>query len=212
MLMLAGFMLLAVATPVLPDPGVPRLQVVADLEAGVDLDTEDVREIAAGIRRIWRKHVDVVVTSRGDFSGGVSGELRLVMTNRMLRDSDSSGLGWIEFVNGRPQSTITISVAAVRALMRSGSWRGKPFEQLPQIAGRHFVRRAIMRAAAHEVGHYVLRTRVHARSGLMRPTFTIDEIMDGRSQLERLEPADIARLHDTAPQLAGHTDERETRE
>ena len=161
-------------------------------------------EIAAGVKSIWRGHVDVVVTSRGDFSAGVDDTLTLVITNRTLRDSDSSGLGWIEFVNGEPQPAITISMAAVKSLLRAGSWRGKPFDQWPPLASRYFVRRAIVRAAAHEVGHYLLRTRMHAPSGLMRPTFTIDEIMDGRPQLVTLTPADVARLRSTVPQLAGH--------
>ena len=196
MLLLAGLLLLSsAAAPALVDPGVPRLRVIADVESGVDLAAEDVLDIAAGVRRIWRNHVDVVVTSRDDLRAGAGGdELTLVITNRILRDTDSSGLGWIEFVNGTPQSTITISMAAVKGLMRYGTWRGKPFEQLPPIAARYFVRRAIMRATAHEVGHYLLRSRMHAPSGLMRATFTIDEIMDGRPQLERIHPDDVARL------------------
>jgi len=210
MLLLAGVFLLASATPAVPDPGMARLQVVVDLESGVDLDAEDLREIGAGVRGIWRSHVDVVVASRGDLQAGADDELTLVITNRLLHDSDSSGLGWIEFVNGLPRSRITISMAAVKGLMRAGAWRGKPFEQWPPIASRFFVRRAIMRAAAHEVGHYLLRTRVHATSGLMRPTFTIDEIMDRRPQLVRLAPAEVARLRNMTPQTARRPDVRAT--
>lgn len=196
MLLLAGLFLLAsAAVPAAVDPGIPRLQVIIDIESGVELAADDVREIAAGVRRIWRNHADVVVTSRDDLRSGAGGDgLTLVITNRILRDTDSSGLGWIEFVNGTPQTTITISMAAVRGLIKYGAWRGRPFDQLPPIAARYFMRRAIMRATAHEVGHYLLKSRDHAPSGLMRARFTIDEIMDGRPQLERIDPADADRL------------------
>jgi hypothetical protein len=198
----------AAAEPSLPHNSRPRLHVVvvAHVERGVVVDRADLAEIAASVRQTWRPYVDVSVTAADDPRGPVAGdELQLEITNRMLPGDHGQGLGWIEFVNGEPRSTITVSVSAIARLARDGRWRGKPIGAWPPIMARVFLRRALARAVAHEVGHYLLRSRTHAPAGLMRAKLTIDDIME-RGRGDRLDPAAVARLRETVPQLALNAD------
>ena len=55
--------------------------------------------------------------------------------------------------------------------------------------------RTLSRSAAHEIGHYLLRSGAHAPRGLMRERMTVEEIMDDAPALYRLLPGEIASLH-----------------
>jgi hypothetical protein len=50
------------------------------------------------------------------------------------------------------------------------------------------------RALAHEIGHYLLDTHTHARSGLMRPNFNALEFTDSRTSTFALDHAAAAWL------------------
>jgi hypothetical protein len=52
------------------------------------------------------------------------------------------------------------------------------------------VARALGRAAAHELGHYLLASREHARRGLMRARFNADELVSDYGAAFRLEDSD----------------------
>jgi hypothetical protein len=203
-------LLLAVAVPVAAMPAAdaarsvvrPALEIRMQIEGNAPLETTDLKAIAADIRRIWAPLLDVVVTLPTDASrGGAVDSIPLVITRRTLDAAESSGLGWIAFVDSEPQPQITVSVAIAERMLQTGTWRGVSFATKPPFLSRLFLRRALACAAAHEIGHYLLRTRAHARHGLMRPVFTIDEIMDGRSSLTRLDPVSRQSL-DLSPQIA----------
>jgi hypothetical protein len=185
----------AVAAPSSTDMSRPRLQLRIEVEPDVTLDATDLRVIASEVRAIWAPVLDVAVTTGSASARLVAVDsIPLVITNRTLDSRENTGLGWISFVDGEPQPSITVSMAAAVRLMEGGRWRGVQFGELPRRASSMFLQRALGRAAAHEVGHYLLRTKNHSRRGLMRAVFTIDEIMDTRRSLDRLDPDDIAKL------------------
>src|SRR5262249_48796111 len=81
------------------------------------------------------------------------------------------GLGWIRFVldpESHPAPVLMVSLAATRALVDGSDYRGTPVAQRPSAVGRTLLARALGRAAAHELGHYLLASPAHARRGLMR--------------------------------------------
>ena len=57
-----------------------------------------------------------------------------------------------------------------------------------------FLARAVAGAIAHEVGHYLLRSKSHSSRGLMRQRFAVREIMEMRNAHYRLEPEDVGQL------------------
>jgi hypothetical protein len=65
---------------------------------------------------------------------------------------------------------------------------------LPKIVQRTFLARAISRAIAHELGHYLLASSAHTAHGLMRGKLTADDIMQPRPSGYRLERAQVQQL------------------
>jgi hypothetical protein len=94
-----------------------------------------------------------------------------------------------------PATTLTIDVAAVMAIVAGTRLGGRPFDQWPP-AGRHaLVGRALGRVLAHEIGHYLLASRVHTSAGLMRAAFDGDELVrPGRAGFG-VAARDLPRLH-----------------
>ena len=156
----------------------PRLHLDVHVEPGVTLPRPDLTAIASLVTRIWKPVLDVVVSLPGaPRPAGVSDTLRLSLTPRSLEGQDT-GLAWITFDNGEPRREVTVSLTAVGRLLNQGQWHGRSFSALPPAASRRFVQRAVARAVAHELGHYLLRSRAHDSRGLMRAAYTVDEIMD----------------------------------
>lgn len=193
--MLAAAIALVLATAAPADLSRPRLQLHLQVEPDVRVSADDLDAVAAGVRRIWSPVLELVVSRPGDVHGPIAVDtVRVVLTNRMLDDVPHTGLAWIGFVNGEPQPHITVSVAAVRRLQAQGTWHGRPFTALPAHAATLFLQRALTRALAHEVGHYLLRSTAHTGGGLMRAVFTVDELMDTRPSVERLDRESVERL------------------
>src|SRR5438067_255039 len=78
-----------------------------------------------------------------------------------------------------PCGTGVVRVWATQARRYAASIRlqGLPFESLPQALGDLFLARALGRALAHEIGHYLFGT-AHTSHGLMRPSFTPAELIE----------------------------------
>ena len=55
------------------------------------------------------------------------------------------------------------------------------------------------RVTAHELGHLLMRTAGHARRGLMRPSWTSDEVRRNRAGDWMFTADDVAAMHQPAP-------------
>ncbi len=136
------------------------------------------RDIAAEMRKVWRAYVDLEVAVPGGVGQAIGDDmLTLVLTARTSTVGDPGALGWIDFVNGEPAKTITVSLTAAQELAAASRWEGKPIPAWPSSVRERFLARALGRAAAHEVGHYLLRSKTHTPRGLMRQRFPVGEIM-----------------------------------
>jgi hypothetical protein len=193
MLAVLAFVLHTAAPAVMPVPRA-RLLVLVRTEGRDGVDDRQMRTITSGVRDIWRPYVDVAFGTTGDLRRTIDDDqLQLVVTDRVVNGSDGS-LGWIEFVDGEPARTITVSSGAAKLLVARGSWGGKRLEAWPPRLREHFMTRALARSIAHEIGHYLLRSRTHARKGLMRARFSVDEIMDTGLAGYRLAAAEVKML------------------
>jgi hypothetical protein len=186
---LAAFMNLAAAAHTAAMPvDRPVVRVLVHSEAAFAVNRRMLTEIVRTAHEIWRPYADVTF----DFAEeGVrsTGSLRLVVTDRISTVSDGASLGWIEFVGGQPSNVITVSTTAAAALMKASRWGG-----LPKSVQRSFLVRAMARAIAHELGHYLLASREHTAHGLMRGQLTADDIMQPHRSSYRLDRKQVASL------------------
>jgi len=185
----------------------PTLELIVELESGVALTPADLAAVSRELTAIWSPLVDLHVTLPGERTrAAVTDVVRMTLTTRRLEGRDSGGLGWIDFHDGVPQPTITISTTALAGLIATGTWNHRTIRSLPPYAARLALRHGLARAAAHELGHYLLRSTEHTRTGLMRARFTVDDLLDSRARTTRLEAEQIARLNDAGMRVARQND------
>jgi hypothetical protein len=81
-------------------------------------------------------------------------------------------LGWLTFRDDAPDPSIHLSRTAAEEMLRQtpGS-ADSTIESHEALIGR-----ALGRVLAHEFGHYLLRSKVHERRGLMRAAWTADQV------------------------------------
>jgi hypothetical protein len=188
-----------VSAHVLPRPDRPRPSLCARVvpEAGTHIDGAILAQAIRWSREIWRPFADVCFGTDRDVDAITAmTTLTVTLSERIVPDGagDSSSLGWIEFVDGRPSTTLTVSVAAARRLVGATKWQGRPVSTYPPFVTNQLVARALGRAIAHEVGHYLLASKRHTRSGLMRAQFSGAELVRGDHALDSLDAEEIARL------------------
>lgn len=164
----------------------PVLLVTVQQESREQFDGAALRDIDAGVRRAWRPYADVSLRDAGDpLAAAADDVLTLVITDRQSDSGD--GLGWIEFAGAEPSHTIYVSRAQAVRLAAQGRWAGKAIGEWPSKVREMFLRRAMALAIAHEVGHYLLRSKAHAASGLMRTRFTVEDLMEASPRTYRLD-------------------------
>jgi hypothetical protein len=168
----------------------PVVRVVVRTEGTLAVDRRRLTEIVRTARDIWRPYADIAfdLASAETASPGM---LQLLITDRVSAVSTGASLGWIEFVDGRPSNVINVSTTAAAALLKASRWAG-----LPKNVQRVFLERALARAIAHELGHYLLASRQHTAQGLMRGQLTPDDIMQPRRSSYRLDRAQVQRLQE----------------
>jgi hypothetical protein len=214
--MVLAFLLSALSAAAVLLPGentaapAPRLRVLVRVDPGGASQGVRIPEVVDQVREIWRPYVDIeFADAEAPRAGlgavppdpphdlpGYDDELRLLITDRTRASgsADEAALGWIQFVEGRPEATITVSAAAARALMSRGTWLGHRIDELPLPFQQQFVTRALSRGAAHEIGHYLLRSSTHAPYGLMRQRMTVPEILDRGLAALRLRTSEVSVL------------------
>lgn len=165
-------------------------------------------------RRIWRPLLDIrlgpppgAVVMPAYARDGADGRrdsgsppdalvLRWTVADELPSPGPSSeALGWIEFVDGVPVPAVTLSRGRAMGVVAGAQWMGRSLRfQLPALQNQ-MVERALGRALAHEIGHYVLRSRAHTPDGLMRAHFRAADLLDDstrRVDLTRTQRADAA--------------------
>jgi len=186
------FALVAAAPTNLLPPSRPLLVVAVTQDTRQPLDAVALKAVERAVAGIWLRYADVVVRSAADPVTAADDVLTLRITDR--RSISGDGLGWIDFVNGQPAREIFVSRTEVAALAARGKWGGRPVLYWPPAVRDRFVQRAMAVAIAHEVGHYLLRSKVHTRTGLMRASFTVEDVMRGMSARNGLDAAQQASL------------------
>jgi hypothetical protein len=131
--------------------------------------------------RIWRSRgVEVVPVAKASVPHE---DVRLILefaslssapaASRGKKGEATTGLGSIWFdEDGAPGDTITIDDEAVMARIAQTTLNHRPLADWPPGVVDLAMGRALGRVLAHELGHYLLRSKIHQASGLMRAAFS----------------------------------------
>ena len=98
-------------------------------------------------------------------------------------------VGRIQFYANGPSTDIALSVKAARGLVAQVDLGDRRLDQWPTNTWSERVPRVLGRALAHEIGHYVLNSRDHARTGLMAASFQPYAVTFGPTSWFRLTSA-----------------------
>ena len=150
-------------------PLTPLPPLVIDVIAASDISPSLVTRVlteagdiwrAAGLTIIWKQDSHVSAAPRvtiGHWGNGVR------------REENALPLGWIAFdERGTPANAIYVSYANATALLDHTRGIGAVSDRMPRAEQETLLGRAMGRALAHELGHYLLGSKVHSAKGLMR--------------------------------------------
>src|SRR5262245_34915152 len=199
MLLLALALSLAAADPAVdPMATTPhRLRVLVTIDLRTANTGVQVGEVIDDVRAIWKPYLDLEFDGQDAVSSTpYDDQVRVAIVDRPKSgSSDDASLGWIDFSgSGKPAKMVTVSTAAVTRLLADGRWGGRPIRDLPPKYQARFVKQALARGIAHELGHYLLRSSAHTSDGLMRPRLTVFDMMVPGTDLFRLLPDQIRLL------------------
>jgi hypothetical protein len=141
------------------------VHVIAAVDISQSLVSATLREAdaiwrAAGFRFIWERGSQVTNASlQVVIGGGVSPSERLMP------------LAWIGFDDdGAPKRMVYVSHANAAAYLANSRETVGLVEMMTVLQRETYLGRAMGRSLAHEIGHFLLASRTHARKGLMRAT------------------------------------------
>ncbi len=199
MLLLALALSLAASDPAVdPTPTQHRLRVLVSVDLRTANDSVHVSEVMDDVRAIWMPYLDLEFDGKDAISNTpYDDQVRVVIVDRPKPGNslDAASLGWIDFwAPGKPSNTLTVSTAVITRLLADGQWGGRPIRDFPSNFRARFVKQALARGIAHELGHYLLRSSAHASDGLMRPRLTVFDMVVPGTDLFHLLPDQIKLL------------------
>jgi hypothetical protein len=129
------------------------------------------------VRSIWAAYgVDVRATGPGESGRADAIRLAVVRADRPY-ESATQALGSIRFVGDVPEPTITIYPHAIAALVSTLRISGHLDCEWPIALRNAILGRVLGRALAHEIGHFLLRSRTHSQTGLMQSMQVLPDLV-----------------------------------
>jgi hypothetical protein len=158
------------------------------------------------VARIWAAY-GVDIRKGNPITAGEPGASRLtvLLVERQDQHMASGALASISFFDDLPQPTIFVYPSTIATVVSSGKLLGLQASQWPPDLREQILGRVLGRALAHEIGHFLLRSRHHAEFGLMRANPPVSELIGQDRQVFFLsadEEKRLARMMTAASQAA----------
>jgi hypothetical protein len=101
----------------------------------------------------------------------------------------SLAIGWIVFDDqGAPTHNIHLSFGNAMELLRAAEGAGT-VSRMTTLEVRTLMSRALGRALAHELGHYLLASKTHTTAGLMKASRSASEFLGPQHDAFAIDPA-----------------------
>jgi hypothetical protein len=166
--------------------------IAASLVSRVLTETDAVWR-GSGFTFVWRRAArEVVPYARTSEAGpALPSTLRVVIGNETGPPrNDALPLGWIKFDDAAtPEQEIYLSYANVRKLMGDAREVIGLIEQMPLSQREILSARALGRVLAHELGHYLLASKIHTKNGLMKARRTAGELFAAEGRGFQIDPS-----------------------
>lgn len=121
------------------------------------------------VTNIWAAYgVDIQAVNPSDPRRDDAVRLSVVLANLPNAPTARGMLGSIPFLDDTPEPVIILYPGAVNTLISTVKVYERPDHDWPDLLRDVVHGRVLGRALAHEVGHYLLRSRQHSATGLMR--------------------------------------------
>jgi hypothetical protein len=185
------------AAPAAAAAAIPPMIVNVSI-AGANVSPATVKLALAEADAIWRPSGVTFVWQRApraaaSASAGpyLPNTLHLIIGNdRGVGQGSRLPLGWIVFDDvDAPQQEIYLSHANAEAMMNDARGVVGIVEQMPIAQRELLLARAMGRALAHEMGHYLLASKIHSERGLMKAVLTATELFTTDTVALRIDPA-----------------------
>jgi hypothetical protein len=147
----------------------------------------------AGFSFVWRRETDAA-RARIDAGPCLAPGLRVTIGSGRAADAERRydnimALGWIVFDDGQPDSEIYISYDNAEAYMISSRGTVGLVDRMPILEREFLLARVMGRALAHEIGHFLLASKVHTPRGLMMARHTASEFFGYERTAFAIDPA-----------------------
>ena len=143
---------------------------------------------SSGVRFVWQRAAARVApyAESGEAGRHLASTLRVTVDNEV---GDWKGevmpLGWIRFDGpGEPEEEIHISYCNAQALLAASSLVVGDLTMMPMLQRETYLARAMGRALAHELGHYLMASTTHTDTGLMQSQLSASRLFSGRVRFE----------------------------
>ena len=149
---------------------------------------------SAGFTFVWRRAPrEVVPYARVSEAGpSVPSTLRVVVGNeRGQPGAYTMALGWIVFDEVQtPEPEIYLSYENAQRLLDASRGSAGMSSNMPRLERETYLGRAMGRALAHEMGHYLLASKAHTRMGLMQAIHSAAEFFGRERNRFLADPAE----------------------
>jgi len=190
----------AAGAPAASSPAIPPMIVNVSSAPGMSqklvsavLAEADAIWRTSGVTFAWRRAPLAVASHAGatEIAPYAPNTLRLTIgESRGVGRDGYLPLGWILFNDGTvPEQEIYLSYVNAQAMMEEARGVVGIISAMPLAQRETLLARAMGRALAHELGHYLLASKMHTPRGLMKATMTAVELFMPDTGAFRIEPA-----------------------
>lgn len=148
----------------------------------------------AGFRFIWQRVAAAVTPYARSSEAGrhLPSTLRVTVDNSVGEKNTeaATALGWILFErSGEPDQELHVSYANAQLLLDRSSSTIGGVSMMPVLQRETYLARAMGRALAHELGHYLTASKLHPARGLMQALRSASELFSPARTRFEIDPA-----------------------
>ena len=160
------------------------------LSPKLSLDARSSGKVMEEIRAIWTP-LGVVIRAleQADESCVRIIVVKADVEARLEDVADANALGWVPFVAGRARQLVFLKPSRARLLVDALS-PGTRSDSLTDLLSAKLIGRTL----AHEVGHVLLNSMRHEKSGLMRGHYRAADVLRSATSSYTLNPSERSRL------------------